>query len=77
MSASKVKSQKIPPNVVTMNSEVKIHVVNTGNEMILDLVYPDHANVSVYKVSIFSSLGAAIFSTQIGDEVDYSRVYNI
>lgn len=70
--AKKVEPRDIPANVVTMNSKIRLDVLDTRNTMLLDLVYPGHADVSRFKVSIFSSLGIAIFSGRIGDEITYS-----
>jgi regulator of nucleoside diphosphate kinase len=70
-SAQKVNPQDFPPNVVSMNSFIKLNQVNTGIIFTVKLVYPEFENIKERKISIFSTMGEAIFSRRIGDEVTY------
>ncbi|MBN2813243.1 MAG: GreA/GreB family elongation factor [Bacteroidales bacterium] len=67
-SAHKVKSEDIPANVVTMNSEVTVRYIVSGKTKTIKIVYPpegvgDNANsdtddsISVYKPLALSVLG--------------------
>lgn len=69
--AQKIVPQDFPPNVVSMNSFVKLNQINTGIIFTVKLVYPDFENIKEGKISVFSNLGNAIFSRKIGDEVIY------
>lgn len=71
LSAYKVNPKDLGPNVVTMNSFVKLNQVNTGIIYTVKLVYPEFEDIKEWKVSIFSALGRAIFSRKIGDQVIY------
>lgn len=71
LSAYKVNPQELAPDVVTMNSFVKLNQVNTGIIYTVKLVYPEFEDMKEWKVSIFSALGRAIFLRKIGDQVIY------
>ncbi len=42
-----VKSQDIPRNIITMNSEVHLRDLNTKEEITYKLVFPDQADASL------------------------------
>lgn len=63
-----VDSQKVPSNVVTMNSRVEIKNLRMGKTFILQLVYPDEVEITNNKISIFSPIGSYIFGHSQGDE---------
>ncbi len=72
--ACTVKPQDVPRDIVTMNSFVELQrndTVNKVNAFTIKLVYPEYENIKESKISIFSALGAAIFSKKVGDEVVY------
>jgi len=74
--AKKVKIQKVPSEIVTMNSFVELNRINTGLKFKIQLVYPDFENIRECRISIFSALGVAIYLRKIGDEVIYSTWKN-
>lgn len=67
--AEKINSEKIPPKVVTMNSEVKLLNEDTKKEIIVKLVYPNEADFKKGLVSILSPLGTALLGYEVGDQV--------
>jgi regulator of nucleoside diphosphate kinase len=69
--ACRVKPQDVPRNIVTMNSFVELQRSNTGTAFTIKLVFPEFENIKESRISIFSALGAAIFSEKVGDEVVY------
>lgn len=69
--ATIVKSDEIPPNVVTMNSRVTFLDTQSGEEMEVTLVYPDASNLKERKISIAAPIGAAIFGLSVGDEIEW------
>jgi regulator of nucleoside diphosphate kinase len=79
-SACKVKPQDVPRNIVTMNSLVELQRNNTNTKFTIKLVFPEfeniNENIKETRVSIFSGLGAALFSGKVGDEVVYSTWKN-
>ena len=69
--AKKVESQYIPPNIVTMNSFVELQPNNAETSFAIKLVFPDYENIKENRISIFSALGVAILSEEIGATVVY------
>lgn len=67
--AEKINSEKIPPKVVTMNSEVRLLNEDTKKEILVKLVYPNEANFKKGLVSILSPLGTALLGYEVGDQV--------
>lgn len=70
-SAKIVEQDQIDPDVVTMNSIVKIHFQNNKTTMEFQLVYPSDANIKERKISIFSSVASALIGYRVGDEIDW------
>ena len=69
--ANVVPGNKLPADVVTMNSVVCV-VDDTGAEQELTLVYPEEANVASAKLSVLSPMGAALLGARVGKSVKYS-----
>lgn len=69
--ATRVTPKDIPAQVVTMNSFVKINWMNTGIIRTINLVYPEYENNGEWKISVFSSLGAALLGRKQGNETVY------
>lgn len=69
--AWKVKPQDVPRNIVTMNSFVELKRSTTNTTFIIKLVFPEFEKIKENRISIFSALGAAIFSQKVGEEVVY------
>jgi regulator of nucleoside diphosphate kinase len=64
-----VTSREIPPDVVTMNSRVKVCDLDAGAEMELTLVYPLGANSRIGRVSVLAPIGMALLGSRAGDTV--------
>ena len=69
--ANMVTSQEIPPDVITMNSEVLLKDLDTEEEMIYTLVYPDEADLLNDKISVLAPVGTAILGYRIGDVLEW------
>ncbi|MFO0701321.1 MAG: nucleoside diphosphate kinase regulator [Nitrospira sp.] len=61
----------IPPDVVTMNSRVRLKNLDTGQESELTLVFPSLANLEHQKISVLAPIGTAILGYRTGDVVDW------
>lgn len=61
-------AQKIPKNIVTMNSAGKILWLDTQEVRLFWLGFPEALNHDGNKVSIFSSLGIALLGARAGDD---------
>lgn len=66
--AQAVRPQDVPPDVVTMNSKLRMTDLAAGQQRIVTLVYPDQAN-DQERVSILSPLGTALLGYRVGDEI--------
>lgn len=70
-SASIVEPEEIPSNVVTMNSIVRLSFLNTKKQVQFQIVYPNKANFSENKISIFSPIATALIGYKVGDEIQW------
>ena len=70
--AKVVKSQDIPSDVITMNSEVHLKDLNTQEETIYRLVFPHQADADKGYVSIFAPIGTALLGYRVGDIIEWS-----
>jgi regulator of nucleoside diphosphate kinase len=61
----------MPPDVVTMNSQVRIHDSGTRNTVVVTLVFPQEADYDQKKVSLLAPLGAALLGRHAGEKVCY------
>ncbi len=69
--ANIVTSQEVPPDVITMNSEVLLKDLDTEEEMVYTLVYPEEADLLNDKISILAPVGTAILGYRIGDVLEW------
>ncbi|MDR4478237.1 MAG: nucleoside diphosphate kinase regulator [Nitrospira sp.] len=61
----------IPPDVVTMNSQVRIEDMDTGMENVYTLVFPSDASIPEKKISILAPIGTALLGSRAGGTVDW------
>lgn len=64
-----VEPQQVAENVVTMNSRALLRL--DDEEMEVALVYPQDADNSAGKLSVFSNIGTAILGYKEGDAIDW------
>lgn len=65
--------EDMPPDVITMNSTVRFAIDSLGKEFCLTLVYPNDANGSAGRVSIFAPVGSALLGLSAGDRIEWPR----
>ena len=65
-----VHPEKVPGNVVTMNSRVLFEDVHTHEKGTVTIVYPADADPSSQKISVLSPVGAALLGEAEGKEVE-------
>lgn len=68
--ASVVEPTKVPADVVTMNSIVRVRNLDTGEVETYTLSYPDDANMCPNRISIFAPIGTALLGQRAGDEIE-------
>jgi regulator of nucleoside diphosphate kinase len=66
-----VDSYDILPDVVTMNSRVKLRDMNSLDELQITLVYPQDADPARHRVSILSPVAIAVLGCRLGDRVKW------
>ena len=64
--ADLVSSYDVPPNVVTMYSQIRIADTKTGEESTLTLCYPNDTDPAAGFVSVLSPVGAALLGLSVG-----------
>ena len=69
--ASVVPSDRIPHDVVTMNSRVLFENETTGERLEVTLVYPREADIDAGKISILVPVGAALLGMRVGQSIDW------
>lgn len=66
-----VPADKIPADVVTMNSTVRFEDETAGTAHQLTLVYPHDVDGSVNKVSITAPVGSALLGLSVGQSIEW------
>lgn len=64
-----VDSYDILPDVVTMNSRIKLRDLNSPGELEITLVYPPDADPDRHRISILSPVAVAVLGARLGDKV--------
>jgi len=65
--AEMVKHKNTPPDVITMNSEVVYKNMATRRKEFLTLVFPNHADIEMKKISVLSPIGRALLGRRVGE----------
>ena len=61
----------LPPDVIIMNSQAVLTEVDTGEEMVLTLVFPEDADPIEGKISVLAPIGTAMLGYRVGDEFEW------
>ena len=62
---------KIPPDVVTMGSQVTFSDEKNGTERTVRLVYPAEADISAGRMSILTPVGAGLIGLSVGQSINW------
>jgi regulator of nucleoside diphosphate kinase len=66
-----VPRSQLPPDVVTMNSTVRLRDLETGEAETYILVYPADADIGENKLSVLAPVGTALLGYRAGDVVEW------
>jgi len=66
-----VESMKVPKDVITMNSKVRIKDMASNEEVVYTLVFPGMADIDQNKISILSPVGTALLGYEVGDIIEW------
>ena len=59
----------IGPDVVTMNSEVRVRDVDTHEAIVFRVVFPRAADAAAGRISVLAPLGMAVLGRRVGEHV--------
>lgn len=66
-----VPANKIPPDVVTMNSIVRLRDLDSDEIEWYELVYPMDADIMQNRISVLAPIGTAILGYRLGDVIEW------
>lgn len=69
--ATVVPDDKLPKDVVAMNSTVKYTDVESKKDSVLTLVYPHDASIEEKKVSVLAPMGSALIGLKVGQTIQW------
>ena len=75
--AQVVPSDRIPPDVITLNSTAELLDLETGEIMNFTLVLPRDAQIDDGKISVLAPLGTAMLGYRAGDEFEWPIPYGL
>jgi regulator of nucleoside diphosphate kinase len=65
-------SESVPRDVVTMNSRVRVTDLESGKELVYQIVFPREADISMGKISVLAPIGTALLGYAVGNEIQWS-----
>lgn len=66
-----MQEDSIPPDVITMSSQVSLVDIDTGEEMLYTLVFPEEADAVQGKISVLAPIGTAMLGYRVGDDFEW------
>lgn len=69
--AREVRPAAVPPDLVTMNSVVRVLDPETGDEDAYALVYPDDFAKDVEWITVHAALGSELLGRWVGEEIEF------
>jgi len=67
--ASLVADDRLPADVVSMNSTVSFEDLESGKTSTVTLVYPPEANIEAGKISVLTPVGSALIGLRVGQVI--------
>ena len=66
-----VEPDKVPHDVITMNSRAELMDLDTGETVIFTLVFPSRANIDVGNISVLAPIGSGMLGYRVNDEFEW------
>jgi regulator of nucleoside diphosphate kinase len=63
--------KNVPPDVVTMNSTIKVKVEGSRRQDELTIVFPSEANIDENRISVLAPLGTALLGYRVGETLEW------
>ena len=64
-----VPPAEMPPDIVTMNSRIRLTDLDSAEELVYTLVYPAEADYAAGKISVLAPVGTALLGERVGNEI--------
>jgi regulator of nucleoside diphosphate kinase len=69
-SAEVASSERIPRDIIRMNSRIRVLDLDTGKKDLYTLVFPEHANISAGLISVLAPVGIALLGHKKGEDIE-------
>ena len=66
-----VAANKVPRDVITMHSKAHLVDLESGEELIYTLVFPNEADIRQDKISVLAPIGTAMLGYRVGDVFEW------
>ena len=66
-----VEPNQVPGDVILMNSTVTLLDLDTEEELVCKLVFPDNADIDQNKISVLAPIGTAMLGHSVGDTFEW------
>lgn len=66
-----VSADKVPADVITMNSIVSLRDLDSDEMEEMELVYPANADMAHQRISVLAPIGTAILGYRLGDVIEW------
>ena len=67
-----VPPERVPPTVVTMNSRVRLRDLDSGDQIVVSLVFPAARTSNDSSVPVLAPLGLALLGCREGDVMEWT-----
>lgn len=69
--AEVVAAGGVPPDVVTLHSTVRVRDLDTGATMVFTVVFPEEADLTAKRISVFAPIGTTMIGYGVGDVIEW------
>ena len=69
-SAEVTSSERIPRDVIKMNSSIRVLDLDTRKKELYTLVFPENADISTSRISVLAPVGIALLGRRQGDVIE-------
>ena len=69
--AEVVAAEEVLPDVVTMNSTVRVRDLDNGRSVVYTLVFPGDADIDRHRISVLAPIGTALIGYRAGDLIEW------
>jgi regulator of nucleoside diphosphate kinase len=63
----RIAAHKVPPDVITMHSKAHLTDLDSREELVYTLVFPNEADIRQDKISVLAPIGTAMLGYRVGD----------